>query len=322
MSFDYPVQEIGGRFRGAKSDLHLNEIQRNGITIMRNKIVALTFLIAAIVACRGTVTMAGQKTTVGRAVPANQQVSMDQIDHSPWNQLLQKHVNEQGEVNYQAWHASATDRQTLDGYLNLLSTASTTTQAAPESQFAFWINAYNAVTIRGILQEYPTASIRNHTAKLVGYNIWKDLLLIVGDTKISLNDMEHEVLRKMGDPRIHFAIVCASHSCPRLLNQAYVAQNLEDQLVLNTKAFFANPENFQYDANQRQFRLSSILDWFASDFGNDQATQLKTIAPYLPSPAAYDAATRNSVRVSHLEYDWSLNEQKQTQQAATGSTRR
>ena len=222
---------------------------------MTSKRFAYTFTFAVVLIGLASVAHAGQKVTVGRAVPANQQVSMDRIDHSTWNQLLQKYVNEQGEVNYKAWHASAADRQALDSYLNTLSTASTTTPAARESQFAFWINAYNAVTIKGILREYPTTSIRNHTAKLLGYNIWKDLLLTVGDTQISLNDMEHEVLRKMGDPRIHFAIVCASHSCPRLLNQAYTAQDLENQLLMQThKQFFANPENFQYDVNQRQFR--------------------------------------------------------------------
>jgi len=255
-----------------------------------------------------SVSMAQKKVIVGQAVSEKNQVPMHEIDHSAWTALLQKHVNENGEVNYEAFKAQ--DREALGAYLNLLSTASTRVETTREASLAFWINAYNAVTVEGILREYPTSSIRNHTAKLVGYNIWKDLLLAVGNTQISLNDMEHEVLRKMGDPRIHFAIVCASHSCPRLLNQAYTAENLEAQLVANTQAFFANRENFQYDPNQRQFKLSSIIDWFKEDFGNDQANQLATIAPYLPDQQAYDAAVANSVRVSYLEYDWSLNEQK------------
>ena len=289
---------------------------------MTSKIAAFTFTMAVALTGLASLANAGQKVTVGRAVPAQQQVSMDRIDHAAWNQLLQNFVNEQGEVDYRSWHASTAARESLDSYLNTLSTASTSVPAARESQFAFWINAYNAVTIKGILREYPTTSIRNHTAKLVGYNIWKDLLLNVGDTQISLNDMENEVLRKMGDPRIHFAIVCASHSCPRLLNQAYTGQELENQLLINTKQFFANPENFQYDVNQRQFRISSILDWFKTDFGSDQAAQLRTIARYLPTQAAYDAAVADSVRVSYLDYDWSLNEQKQTVPATTGSGRR
>jgi len=252
---------------------------------------------------------AGAKVAVGASVPANQQVSMDQINPFNWDALLKRYVDENGNVNYAAWKQSAADVQTLDAFLAHLSTANPNAQATPAAKLAFWINAYNAVTVRGILREYPTTSIRNHTAKLLGYNIWDDLLLTVGGKPYSLNQMEHEVLRKMGEPRVHFAIVCASRSCPRLLAEAFTAQKLDAQLTLNTKVFFANPGNFQYDAAGRKFQLSSILEWFGKDFGSNQAAQLRTIAPYLPSREAYDAALANSVSVSYLEYDWGLNDQ-------------
>jgi hypothetical protein len=258
-----------------------------------------------------------QNVTVGQQVAADQQVSMDQVDHSRWNQLVKKYVDQDGGVNYKSWKSSAADVQQLDSYLNTLSTASRQTNASRAAQLAFWINAYNAVTVKGILREYPTSSIRNHTARLLGYNIWKNLLLIVGDSKISLDDMEHQVLRKMGEPRIHFSIVCASNSCPRLLNEAYDPSRLEEQLTANSKHFFANPENFKHDVNGRRFQLSSIMSWFGNDFGSDQAAQLKSIAPYLPTTEAYNAAMNNSVDVSYLDYDWGLNEQK-----IQGSSRR
>lgn len=121
--------------------------------------------------------------------------------------------------------------------------------------------------------------------------------------------MEHEVLRKMGEPRIHFAIVCASRGCPRLLAEAYTADKLDNQLTLNAKNFFANPGNFRYDSARQTFQLSSILDWFGEDFGTDQASQLRAIALYLPTRGAQDAAMANSVSVSHLDYDWGLNDQ-------------
>ena len=184
---------------------------------------------------------AGHKIVVGRAVAVKEQVSMDRIAHSIWDQLLQKHVNGQGAVNYRAWKGASKDIQALDRYLIILSQASRTANASRSAQIAYWINAYNAVTVRGILREYPTSSIRNHTARFVGYNIWTDLLLHVGDSQISLDDIEHAVLRKMGEPRIHFAIVCASHSCPRLLNRAYTADRLEAQLAANSKDFFCKP---------------------------------------------------------------------------------
>ncbi|TWU24297.1 hypothetical protein Pla52o_22240 [Novipirellula galeiformis] len=252
---------------------------------------------------------AGPKVTVGASVPANQQVSMDQIDPSHWDALLKRYVDEDGNVNYTGWKQSAADVRALEAFLVHLSSANPSARATQAAKLAFWINAYNAVTVHGILREYPTTSIRNHTAKLIGYNIWDDLLLTVGGKPYSLNQMEHEVLRKMGEPRIHFAIVCASRSCPRLLNEAYTAERLDTQLTINTKVFLANPGNFQYDAAGRRFQLSSILDWFGEDFGRDQAAQLRTIAPYLPSRAAYDAAIANSVSVSHLDYDWGLNDQ-------------
>jgi len=135
-------------------------------------------------------------------------------------------------------------------------------------------------------------------------------LLTVGKNSYSLEDIEHQILRKMGEPRIHFAIVCASFSCPRLLNEAYVAARLEEQLTINTRAFFANGGNFRFDAQSRRFYLSSILSWFGEDFGSNQAAQLKTIAPYLPSQVASQAANSNSISISYLDYDWSLNEQK------------
>jgi hypothetical protein len=276
---------------------------------VRKKLIATLGIIFMFNSFHNSVS-AKQDVVVGQAISATQQVSMDQIDHSAWDKLLKKYVDQNGGVDYKAWKASTADVQQLDGYLNTLSTASRKARAARASQLAFWINAYNAVTVKGILREYPTTSIRNHTARFIGYNIWKNLLLVVGDSKISLDAMEHEVLRKMGEPRIHFAIVCASQSCPRLLAEAYVAPRLEEQLIANSKHFFANPGNFKHNVSGAKFQLTSILSWFGEDFGKNQAAQLKSIAPYLPTAEARAAALNNSVNVSYLDYDWGLNEQK------------
>lgn len=253
--------------------------------------------------------LAGTKVHLGKAVPSNQQVSMDQVSHDHWNTLLGRYVNAQGFVDYKGWKASTGDMQLLDQYLAHLSRASTSAKATRAGQLAFWINAYNAVTVRGILREYPTSSIRNHTAKLIGYNIWDDLLLNVGGQSYSLNQIEHELLRKMGEPRIHFAIVCASRGCPRLLNAAYTPDALDSQLTTNASAFFADPQNLSYDKAQRSLKVSSILDWFGEDFGATQAEQIKRIAPYLPDDASKDLAASGTARVGYLDYDWSLNDQ-------------
>ena len=253
-----------------------------------------------------------RQLNLGPVVPDSQQVSMDRIDHRDWNSILSKYVDEAGGVNYAGLKASQADSQSLDSYIAQLSSASVTQNAARENQMAFWINAYNAVTVKGILQEYPTSSIRNFTSEDGGYNIWKNLLLNVGGKQISLEAIENKVLRPMGDPRIHFAVVCASIGCPRLLNEAYVGETLNNQLNKNAVDFFSHPQNFQFDQANRAFKLSSILKWYGGDFGADQAAQLRTIAPYLPTDAAKQAAAANAVSVSYLEYNWNINEQSRS----------
>lgn len=273
---------------------------------MNTKFTAIALLAVTLIA--GSVQ--AQSVVIGQPTMQAKQVSMSNIDHSSWNQLLQTYVNEKGQVNYRGWQASGEATQALDTYLAQLTTANPNVQADRNSTLAFWINAYNAVTIKGILKEYPTTSIRNHTSETGGYNIWKNLMLTVGNGQYSLNSMEHEILRKMGEPRIHFAIVCASHSCPRLLNQAYTASDLENQLTLNTKNFFANPENLKYNQSRGSFQLSALLDWFKTDFGPTQSDQLRYLSAYMP-PAAATAAQNNAVRnISYLDYSWALNELK------------
>ena len=253
--------------------------------------------------------LAGDKVYVGQKSFTRGR-SMDAIDHASYDALLQKYVDDSGNVNYAGWKASAADVRTLDAYLARLSTVDTSARSSRVAQLAYWINAYNAVTIKGILREYPTDSIRNHTAKLYGYNIWHDLLLYSGGNAYSLDTIEHKILRPAKEPRIHFAIVCASKSCPKLLNRAYTAESLEKQLAQNTHDFFANAGNFRYNAVRGSMQLSSILKWFAEDFGDTKAKQLRTIAPYLPTAEAQRAAAAGRVSVSYLDYDWSLNEQK------------
>lgn len=245
---------------------------------------------------------------IGVSVPPEKQVNLSRIDHSAWDGLLAKYVDQAGMVNYSGLKASVADSTSLDDYLKQLSFSNG--QGTRQEKLAFWINAYNALTVKGILREYPTSSIRNHTAKLIGYNIWKNLKLIVGGKATSLDSMEHDILRKMGEPRIHFAIVCASRGCPRLLNEAYVPDRLDDQLTLNAKAFFADREKFRFDADRRVFFVSPILDWFGTDFGETPGDRLKKIAAWLPEANAQKSAVAGVGSFSFVEYDWGLNDQK------------
>ena len=259
---------------------------------------------------------AGKKVYVGSNVPESRRVSIDTIKHTKWDAIVRKYVNGDGLVDYAGLKSSRTDLESLDRYIKLLSSADPSVSAKRESILAYWINAYNAVTVYGILREYPTTSIRNHTAKVVGYNIWHDLQLVAGGKGWSLDQMEHEILRKMNEPRIHFAIVCASIGCPRLLNEAYVPERLEAQLETNAKDFFSRPQNFRYAPASQRFYMSAILSWFGTDFGKDRAAQLGRIAAWLPTAEAQQAARQNAVSVSFLEYDWNLNEQKKNRRVA------
>ena len=264
-------------------------------------------IVAAMVGAKPNMAEAGSAIYVGQQ--AGDRISINDVDHSSWDSLLRKYVDPDGYVNYKTWQASHSDRRKLTDYLNQLSQANPEKKSSQNARLAFWINAYNAVTIDGILREYPTSSIRNHTARLFGYNIWKDLQLYVGGRAYSLETIEHETLRKMGEPRIHFAIVCASIGCPRLLDQAYTADKVQEQLDINSKDFFSRSQNFHYNAREQRFYLSSILSWFATDFGSSQSAQLRTISKWLPDQEAQAAAQRGSASVTFLDYNWNLNDQ-------------
>ena len=277
---------------------------RKIILLSTTAIIVVSFV--AYYACSGQVRQVVVNDNIRNSGGA---VSLDLVDHSAWDRLLQKYVDQDGMVDYDKWKASEADLQSLQQYLATLSATDANAQTTKEGKLAYWINAYNALTVHGILDEYPTSSIRNHTAKLIGYNIWDDLLLPVGDNEYSLNQIEHEILRKQGEPRIHFAIVCASIGCPRLLNRAYEPDTIESQLSENTRDFFARRKNFQADVANREIRVSSILDWFSEDFGSTPQRGLAGLAEYMPDEATQSLVASEDFSVSHLDYSWSLNKQ-------------
>ena len=266
-------------------------------------------MIASTLAACGGLAFAGKEVLVGQSVAEDERVPLTEISHTAWDELLRDFVDEKGFVDYKRWHQSRDALAKLDDYIDHLSTAEVKTSRSKSMRLAFWINAYNAVTIKGILREYPTSSIRNHTARLWGYNIWKDLKLRVDGVKVSVEAMEHEYLRKMGEPRIHFAIVCASVSCPKLRNEAYEPERVYEQLDASARDFFANSSKFSFDAASGTVGLSQIFGWFPRDFGADQEERLKYIAKFAPK-AARPVLMREDTRVYYLKYDWGLNEKK------------
>ncbi len=267
-----------------------------------------TLVTITVVVCNGV--LAGPKVHVGRVCQEPNRPSLEEVDHSAYDALLKKYVDERGMVAYGAWKGSAADSLALDEYLIRLGCVDLSKSAATKAKLAFWINAYNALTLKGIMREYPTSSIRNHTSKFAGYNIWKDLLLIVDGRSFSLEGIEHSLLRKMDEPRIHFAIVCASKGCPPLLNQAYTAARLDDQLGANARKFFAQPTNFRADAGRRVIAVSQLLQWYGGDFAPTSEGQIRVLRPYFPNADELAWIDQGGVSVRHLDYDWGLNDQR------------
>ena len=211
------------------------------------------------------------------------------LDHSAFDALVNKHISTQGLVNYTAFKK---DESALDAYLNQLSSKETSSSWSDDEQLAYWINAYNAFTIKLILKNHPVSKIID----LDGGDPWKVKWIEIGGKSYSLNNIEHDIIRpQFNEPRIHFAVNCAAQSCPPIQNRAYTAENLEDLLEKSTRTFINNSKFNKIKSSKAQ--LSKIFEWYGEDFGD-----LKSfINKY--SSTKLDASTS----IEYLEYDWSLN---------------
>ena len=217
-------------------------------------------------------------------------IEVEAFNHSGWNILLRKHVSDKGNVNYKGFKK---EELKLKSYLTSLSNNYPVDTWSNDAKMAYWINAYNAFTIQLILDNYPISSIKDIE------NPWDIEFINLGDKTFSLNDIEHEILRKMNDPRIHFGIVCASASCPKLQNVAFEASNLDSQLDDASKEFLADPARNNLSKNAIQ--LSKIFKWFAKDFKNE-GSLIDFLNKYSEITISQNA------KKSFKDYDWNLNE--------------
>ncbi|MCL6267639.1 DUF547 domain-containing protein [Flagellimonas myxillae] len=217
---------------------------------------------------------------------------IDYPSHQAWGDLLKKYVDGDGNVDYLGFKG---DVSQLDSYLLELSLNPPTTQWDNNQKLAFYINLYNAATVKLIVDHYPIGSIRDIPSR------WKKKWIALGDRRVSLGYVEHQILRKMGEPRIHFAINCASHSCPKLLNVPFTAQSMERLLSKSAVDFVNDKKRNRFEGNRAY--LSKIFRWFKGDFTEDESL-LGFINQYLDNPAPINA------QIEFLDYDWSLNEVK------------
>ncbi len=219
-----------------------------------------------------------------------QDQNQDKGIHASWNVLLQQYVDADGNVDYRSWKKSQTD---LDKYIQLLEKTPPANYWDKNDSLAYFINAYNAVTVKLILDNYPLKSIRDIK------DPWDSKSLNLPNNRLTLNDIEHKVLRKMDDPRIHFAINCASASCPQLSNEAFRASKVQKQLEEATALFINDTSKNQI--SEKNFGLSKIFLWFSKDFGSKKE-RIAFIQKYSQKPF------KDNAKIKYQEYDWSLNE--------------
>ncbi|VTR91094.1 Secreted protein containing DUF547 OS=Rhodopirellula maiorica SM1 GN=RMSM_01751 PE=4 SV=1: DUF547 [Gemmata massiliana] len=246
---------------------------------------------------------------IGEPYPRENRVPLAEVDHGPFDALLAKFVDSNGRVAYADWKASDADVRALHEYLTAVGRADIDGPAPHESTLAFWINVYNALTLAGILRVYPTTSIRNHTGRVFGFNIWKNLRLHIGDRTFSLSEIEHGVLRLLSDPRVHFALVCASNSCPVLRPRAFTGDTVQHELEASAREFFARPDAVRIDSEKQVVSLSKLFKWYGPDFTSTSADLLTAIRKFLPD-AARDQIDSMQTQVEFLPYDWKLNDQQ------------
>ena len=217
-----------------------------------------------------------------------------QAQTSIFDSLLQKNVDKTGRVDYQSLKNNET---LLDNYLAYIQNNEPTKNWSSNKKKAFWINTYNAYTIKIILNNYPLKSIRD--IKIDGKTAWKIPFVKVGQKRYTLDQIEHEILRKkFNDPRIHVGINCASVSCPRLWNFAFTEDNIASSLDNLMKEFINDTTRNKISKNNLE--ISEIFNWFSKDFMKNG-----TIINYLNTYAAIKISEKASIK--YLTYDWSLN---------------
>ena len=219
------------------------------------------------------------------------------ISHQSWTNLLQKHVDAYGKVNYKGFME---DREKLDAYLDLLSQNTANPYWKVEEQEAFWINAYNAFTIKLVLDHYPLKTIMD--IKKDGKDAWHIPFIKLGDKLYTLDYIENTMLRgQFNDSRIHFAINCSAKSCPPLRNKAFTAENISIELRLVSRAFI-NDKRFNI-LSERHVQISKIFEWYEEDFLKEE----KTMNIYLNKNTPHINIAENA-SINYLNYNWDLNE--------------
>ena len=232
------------------------------------------------------------------------------IDHSAWDGLLQAYVvpSTDGINRFAYGRVRAADAKVLKAYLVALQTVKVTGLNENE-QRAFWINLYNALTIDVVLDRYPVKTIKDISlgGGFFSSGPWKKELVSVEGRKLSLDNVEHDILRKIWrDPRVHYAVNCASMSCPNLMAKAFTGASLDKMLTQGARDYINHPRGVRVSGSK--IYLSRIYNWYRSDFGATDAELFRHLAKY--AAPALKAQIERVDTIAGYDYDWSLNEAK------------
>lgn len=224
-------------------------------------------------------------------------------DHSLFTAVLQDHVRD-GAVDYRAIKQDARFARYID---QLRATDPETIPAT--DRLAFWLDVYNAFTIKVVVDQYPIKSILSKFAYLFGRSNFQKKLVQIHGREMSLNEIEHEIVRPFGDPRVHFALVCASKGCPPLRAEAYESARLAAQLDEQARLFLAQTDKNRIDFDKRVARLSKVFAWFEEDFEAQAPSVLAYISRYLPAAqGARLRAEADQFKIKYTHWDWDLND--------------
>ncbi len=222
--------------------------------------------------------------------PETPKILYNVLSHVKWNRLLAKYVSTEGKINYQGFKQ---DEKALKSYLWVLRNNMPANNWSKADKLAYWLNVYNAYTVKLIIDNYPIKSIKDIKKP------WDLRFFRLGKKWYTLNDVEHQILRKMKDPRIHFGINCASFSCPPLLNKAFTAKNVDAALEKLAVTFINDPKRNTISANE--IEISKIFSWFAKDF-KKEGTIINFLNKYSKTKI------NKSAKKSFKDYNWDLNE--------------
>lgn len=228
------------------------------------------------------------------------QAEAGKFDHGEFDGLLRKYVKA-GLVRYDAWKENQQDLRRLNGYLAEVATADVSAMSRNE-KLAFYINAYNAITVQSILDAYPVKSIKDIP------KVWDREAWTVAGQTVSLNMIEHKILRPTyKDGRLHFVLVCAAKGCPPLQSVAYQAAGIDKQMDRVTTEFLNDPARTTVDPDRRILEVSSLFDWYGDDFGATPRERAAFVARFWDDPATADALRNGEWTIRFKEYDWALN---------------